>query len=108
MWNISDQSFGFVLTFAGRPDATQLAAWVEESKRRLTRPLPAQWGLVVDMCELQALDSAAQDVMAEGQRLFKQRGMSRVAVVVKDAITVLQFRRLGRGTGVDSIERFIN
>ncbi len=108
MWNISNQSFGFVLTFSGKPDAAELTAWLEESKLRLSQRLPAIWGIVGDMRELQPLDPGAQAVMSAGQMEYKRHGMSRAAVVLVDPVAIMQFRRLGRGTGVDSIERFIN
>ncbi len=108
MWNIANQSFGFVLTFSGKPDAAELAAWHQESKLRLAGQLPSGWGLVVDMRALQPLEPDAQVVMAQGQLEYKRHGMTRVAVVVQDAVAIMQFRRIGRGTGVDKVERFIN
>jgi len=108
MWNISTQPFGFVITFSGQLDAANLQAWIDESRQRLAQPLPSDWGLIVDMRDLAPLTNDAQLLMTEGQSEYKKRGMSRVAVVLTDAITTLQFRRLGRSSGVASIERFIN
>ena len=108
MWNVSTQSFGFVLTFEGSPSAAELEDWIVESKNRLAGPLPAGWGLVVDMRSLKPLAADAQAVMAKGQLEYKNKGMTRVAVVMTDAIAIMQFRRLGRGTGVDKVERFVN
>lgn len=108
MWQINPQSFGFVLTFSGRIDPAEMQAWAEAARRQLAGPLPPDWGVVVDMRTLEPLSAEAQQVMVEGQKAFKQRGMKRSAVALKDAVTTLQFRRLARSSGIDAWERYIN
>lgn len=108
MWKISKQSFGFVLTFASPMSAQDMQAWIAESKQMLAEPLPAGWGVVVDMRELSALTAEAQKLMQAGQALYKQAGMKRSAVAVRDAVTAMQFRRLARNSGIDQWERYIN
>lgn len=108
MWKISKQSFGFVLTFASPMSAQDMQAWVTESKQVLSEPLPGEWGVVVDMRELSALTAEAQKLMQTGQALYKQAGMKRSAVAVRDAVTAMQFRRLARNSGIDQWERYIN
>jgi anti-anti-sigma regulatory factor len=108
MWKISPQSFGFVLTFSGRIEPDEMRDWVSEARRQLHGTLPAGWGVVVDMRELEPLSAAAQAVMVEGQKAFKQRGMQRSAVALKDAVTTMQFRRLARESGIDAWERYLN
>lgn len=108
MWKISAQSFGFVLTFSGRIEPDEMHEWVMEAQRQLRGPLPANWGVIVDMRELEPLSPASQAVMVEGQKAFKQRGMQRSAVALKDAVTTIQFRRLARESGIDAWERYLN
>lgn len=108
MWKISKQSFGFVLTFASPMSVQEMQEWVAESKRVLSEPLPSEWGVVVDMRELSALTAEAQKLMQTGQALYKQAGMKRSAVAVRDAVTAMQFRRLARNSGIDQWERYIN
>ena len=108
MWKISKQSFGFVLSFGGTIGSADMQAWADEARRQLNGPLPESWGVVVDMRELEPLSVETQAVMVEGQKLFKQKGMQRSAVALKDAITTLQFRRLARTSGIDAWERYIN
>lgn len=108
MWNIARQSFGFVLTFEGSIQPAEMQAWVAEARKQLAAPLPASWGVVVDMRGLQPLSAEAQRLMVEGQVEFKQRGMKRSAVALKDAVTTIQFRRLARESGIDAWERYIN
>ena len=108
MWKISKQSFGFVLTFSGPQSPEDLQAWLQEAQRQLQAPLPANWGVVVDMRELPALSAASQAVMQSGQQAFKRQGMVRSAVALSDAVTTMQFRRLARSSGIDQWERYIN
>lgn len=108
MWKISAQSFGFVLTFSGRIEPDEMREWVMEAHRQLKGPMPANWGVIVDMRELEPLSPASQAVMVEGQKAFKQRGMLRSAVALKDAVTTIQFRRLARESGIDAWERYLN
>jgi len=108
MFKIAKQSFGFVLTFAGKIDAKEMQEWVNATRKELAAPLPDVWGVIVDMRELQPLAVDVQTVMVEGQKLFKQRGMKRSAVALKDAVTTMQFRRLARESGIDAWERYIN
>jgi hypothetical protein len=108
MWDISNQPFGFVVTFSGRPSVAELTEWLEESKRRLSQPLPEGWGVIIDMREMMALDPAGQKLMSEGRNEYQQRGMKRVATVLSDPITILQFRRLGRAASMNEVTRFID
>lgn len=108
MWNIARPSFGFVLTFEGSIEAAEMAQWVAAARRELSNPLPPGWGVVVDMRELLPLRQDAQAKLIEGQKLFKQQGMTRSAVALKDAVTTMQFRRLARSSGIDAWERYID
>lgn len=108
MWNISRQSFGFVLSFKGSIELAEMGQWVAAAKVELLNPLPTGWGVVVDMRELLPLRQDAQAMLIEGQKLFKQHGMTRSAVALKDAVTTMQFRRLARTSGIDAWERYID
>jgi len=108
MWNISKQSFGFVLTFSGDITAPEMRDWVADAKKQLAAPVPAIWGVIVDMRELRPLKQDVQAVMVEGQKAFKMRGMQRSVVALKDPVTTMQFRRLARASGIDAWERYID
>lgn len=108
MWNISRQSFGFVLTFKGSIELAEMGQWVAAAQRELSSPLPAGWGVIVDMRELLPLRQDAQAMLIEGQKSFKQQGMTRSSVALKDAVTTMQFRRLARTSGIDAWERYID
>jgi len=46
--------------------------------------------------------------MAETQALYKQKGMQRSAVVLDNALTTTQFRRIAKESGIDAWERYID
>lgn len=108
MWNISRQSFGFVLTFDGSLGADELRQWQAQSRAELKTPPSGTWGVVVDMRTLQPLSAEAQAVMVQGQQLYRAAGMKRSAVVLNDPVATMQFRRLARESGIDAWERYIN
>ena len=81
--------------------------WVEESKRALIMA-PKEFGVFVDMRGLQPLSKDAQVYMQEGQRLYKKKGMIRSVVILGNALTTMQFRRIGKETGISQWEKYIN
>jgi hypothetical protein len=97
----------YKLTFNGFIDANEMKLWVEESKRALTMA-PKEFGVFVDMRGLQPLSKDAQVYMQEGQRLYKKKGMIRSVVILGNALTTMQFRRIGKETGISQWERYIN
>lgn len=108
MWNISRQSFGFVLTFSGSLQLEELRQWQVQVRHELKTLPQGTWGVIVDMRALAPLPDEAQKLMVEGQQLFLKAGMKRSAVALNDAIITLQFRRLARQSGIDAWERYIN
>lgn len=108
MWNISRQSFGFVLTFSGILQQDDLRQWQNQVRQELKAPPPGTWGVVVDMRTLSPLSEEAQKLMVDGQQLFLKAGMKRSAVALNDAVVTMQFRRLARQSGIDAWERYVN
>jgi hypothetical protein len=60
------------------------------------------------MRTLAPLAPEAQTVMVKGQQLYKQRGMRRSAVVVNNALTAIQFKRLAQQSGIYEWERYFD
>ncbi len=50
----------------------------------------------------------AQEVMVRGQGLFKKKGMERSAVILSSAAIAMQFKRLGKESGIYSFERYFD
>lgn len=107
MYSIEKKPFGYQLTFGGSIDRAELSAWLEESTRLLA-DAPAAFGVFVDMRSLEPLTDDAQIAMREGQRHYKERGMTRSVVILSSAVLTMQFRRIAKETGIYDWERYIN
>jgi hypothetical protein len=46
--------------------------------------------------------------MVRGQSMYRGRGMQRSCVILDDAITTIQFRRLAKRSGIYKYERYID
>ena len=107
MYSIEKKPYGYLLTFGGTIEADEMQKWADESAAALAGA-PASFGVVVDMRELTPLEPDAQTTMVKGQQQYKAKGMQRSAVVLANAVTTLQFKRLAQQSGIDAFERYIN
>lgn len=107
MYSISKTAYGFRLTFGGFIDKAEMTKWVDESKAALPR-VPARFGVFVDMRTLKPLPQDTREIMVQGQQAYKRAGMERSVVILNDAITTMQFKRLAKESGIDAWERYIN
>jgi hypothetical protein len=107
MYKIEKKAFGVFLYFEGFIQAAEMGKWVAESKS-FAGSLGSSFGVFVDMRNLKPLPPDSQEVMQEGQKLFKEKGMVRSVVVLDNAITTLQFKRIAKETGIYQWERYID
>jgi hypothetical protein len=107
MYCIDKQPYGFRLTFGGFIQKEEMAKWVADSEKALAN-VSGAFGVLVDMRTLKPVPSDAQAEMKIGQIMFKTKGMQRSAVILSDALTTMQFRRIGKETGIDKWERYID
>ncbi len=107
MYSIEKRPTGLLLTFNGLVSADEMAKWATEAKSILARQ-QGDFGVIVDMRKLSPLPPEAQKIMVETQATFKKMGMKRSAVILENAITTAQFRRLAKESGIDAWERYIN
>lgn len=107
MYKIEKTNFGVKLTFEGFIRRDEMAKWVEESKQIL-RTVPSKFGVLVDMRNLKPLPQDAQNEMEKGQKLYKEKGMQRSAVVLANTLIALQFKRIAKETGIYEWERYID
>jgi anti-anti-sigma regulatory factor len=107
MYKIEKKTSGFLLTFGETIDAAEMQRWLTESQKAL-ETVQGPFGVIIDMRTLKPLSSDSQAVMVKGQGLYKQKGMQRSAVVLNDAVTTLQFKRLAQQSGIYAFERYID
>lgn len=107
MYKIEKTNFGFELKFSGFIKQDEMAKWCAESKNVLATH-NGKFGVLVDMRELTPLPTESQEEMKKGQQLFKEKGMERSVVVFNNPVITLQFKRIGKETGIYAWERYID
>ncbi len=107
MHKVEKTGYGYKLTFAEFVKPEEMKEWLEESKKALTSS-PKEFGVFVDMRTLKPLTPDAQAVMEEGQKLFKQKGMTRSVVILANSVITMQFKRIAKETGIYQWERYID
>lgn len=106
MYKIEKKPYGFKLTFSDMIDADEMTKWVKESKAALAN-VSGSFGVLVDMKSLKPLSPDAQAPMQEGQKLYKQKGMERSAVLLENVMIKMQFTRIAKETGIYEWERYV-
>jgi hypothetical protein len=107
VYRIERAHFGIKLTFGGVVSAQELKDWLEESRQHLDE-MEEGFCVFVDMKTLGPLDKPGQDVMKEGQRLYKSHGMARSVVILSNPVTTLQFKQIAVESGIYEWERYID
>jgi len=107
MYKINKKEYGFHLVFADFIKADEMQLWVKDSEKALTNSVD-KFGVFIDMRALKPLLPDAQEFMQQGQKMFKQKGMQRSVVILDNAVTTMQFKRIARETGIYEWERYID
>lgn len=107
MYRIEEQVWGFRLTFAGNMAPVDLTRWLRESERVLANA-DEEFTVFVDMRTLIPLGREAQEIMQEGQKLYRKSGMVRSVVILSSPVVAAQFRRIGGDTGIGQWERYVD
>jgi hypothetical protein len=107
MFKTEKVDYGVKLTFGGFIKKEEMAQWVLEAEKIISL-LPSKFGVFVDMRDLKPLPHDAELEMQKGQKLFKQKGMERSVVILSNAVTTMQFKRIAQETGIYQWERYID
>lgn len=107
MYKIEKKPYGYQLTFGDFINKEEMAKWVSDAEKALASA-PSSFGVLIDMRTLKPLPADAQDEMKKWQKLFKEKGMKKSAVILDGAVTKMQFMRIGKSTGIYEWERYID
>lgn len=108
MYKIERRSSGYLLTFAGVINAEEMQRWYNESKTTLLHETSNTFGVIINMKDLQPLLAEARTIMINGQKLYKDKGMKRSAVILNSQDICLQFKNLAIQSGIYSTERYLD
>jgi hypothetical protein len=107
MYKIEKRKGGLALPFGDTLSKEELVRWFKESEQALTK-CRGPFGVIIDMRTLKLLPPDAQAVMVQGQSLYKKAGMERSAVLLLSPVMTVQFKRLGKESGIYAFERYID
>jgi len=107
MYTTEKTDYGMKYTFGGLISAEECRGWLKESAQLLDES-DGGFCVFVDMRTLAPLDPEGQDVMQEGQRLHRQRGMKRSVVILSSPVIRMQFQHIALDTGIYQWERYID
>ncbi|MGE0077422.1 MAG: hypothetical protein AB7S48_06155 [Bacteroidales bacterium] len=108
MYKIEKKTSGYVLTFSGIVNAQEMKQWFDESRFRLANETSNSFGVIVDMKNLKPLDAEASSIMRNGQKLYKDKGMHRSAVILSTAELCGQFKAIASMSGILATEQYID
>jgi hypothetical protein len=108
MYKIERRPSGYILTFTGLIDSTEMQRWFNDSKDKLAVEASSSFGVIIDMKDLKPLAADARTIMVDGQKLYKTKGMKRSAVILNSAEICKQFKNLALQSGIYSTERYID
>jgi hypothetical protein len=107
MYTIEQTDYGIKLVFSGQIDAAEMGRWLNDVKVYLSRQ-SKRFSVFVDMRTMEPLPLDAQELIARGQMLAKRKGMQRSVVILDDAVTTMQFKRIALQTEIYNYERYVN
>lgn len=107
MYAIDKTAYGFKLTFSGFIQMPEMQKWYDEIIGKLPKT-PSKFGILVDMRTLKPLPPDAQAILVKGQQACKKSGMERSSVILDNLTTTIQFKRLGKESGIYEFERYID
>ena len=107
MYTAEKTDYGMKFTFGGLFSAEECRDWLKEAGQLLDDS-DGDICVFVDMRTLAPLDAEAQDVMQEGQRLYREGRMLRSVVILNSPVIRMQFQHIAHDTGIYKWERYID
>lgn len=82
--------------------------WKQDSEKQLNNETAKEFGVIIDMKNLQPLSTATKEIMISGQKLYKAKGMKRSTVILNNGMLCVQFKNLAIVSGIYAYERYID
>jgi hypothetical protein len=108
MYKMEKNGGVFYQTFSDFVSEEELTKWIAESEKALAGAKGEKFYVFADLRKLKPLSPAAGALMAKGQEMYHKGGLERSVVILADAVTSMQFKRLGKQSGIDAWERYID
>jgi hypothetical protein len=108
MYKIEKRPSGYILNFSGVINPDEMQRWCDDAKITLNGETSSSFGVIIDMKDLQPLSLESSNIMKQGQRLFKDKGMKRSAVILNSSKICSQFKNIAIQSGIYITERYID
>jgi hypothetical protein len=108
MYKIEKRPSGYILVFSGVINPDEMQRWCNDSKITLMGETSPSFGVIIDMKDLQPLSLESSNIMKQGQKLFKDKGMKRSAVILNSPKICNQFKNIAIQSGIYVTERYID
>jgi hypothetical protein len=108
MYKIEKRPSGYILFFSGVINPDEMQRWCEDSKITLMGETSSSFGVIIDMKDLQPLSLESSNIMKQGQKLFKEKGMKRSAVILNSPKICSQFKNIAIQSRIYVTERYID
>ncbi len=108
MYRIEKKTSGYLLTFSGKINANEMKQWYDESRLKLESETSHSFGVIIDMKNLLPIDAETSAIMKSGQKLYKEKGMLRSAVILNSPELCGQFKAIASMSGILATERYID
>lgn len=99
MYDNTQTEYGYEMTFTGFIEIDEMQTWATTVRDALDGHESDEWHCLVDMRDLEAMSPESKELMTEVKTDCHREGLDRVATVVSDTTTRLQFQQMSRGTG---------
>lgn len=106
MYDNTQTEYGYEMTFTGFIEIDEMQTWATTVRDALDGHESDEWHCLVDMRDLEAMSPESKELMTEVKTDCHREGLDRVATVVSDTTTRLQFQQMSRGTG-SVAERYV-
>jgi hypothetical protein len=108
MIKIEKRPSGYIITFSGVINEEEMQRWVNDSKIILLGETSTSFGVIINMKDAQPFTKKVQALAISGQRLYKEKGMKRSAVILNSARVCQQLKNLAIQSGIYTTERYLD
>lgn len=107
MYRFQKTGYGFHLMLVGYMEKEELLKWKREGEIYLAGNIQQGFSVLVDITLVKTIPVECKQVIVDVQKMFRQYGMNRSAVILSDKIVYMQFRKIASESGIESTERYI-
>ena len=108
MYSITEQKFGFRITFSKVIEEREIVEWYRESEERLSSGIVKPFCVMVDMRSVKTVSPVIKSFIIKGQKLYHEKGMCRSVVIADDPMMMKQLKLAAKTSGIYKEERYID